>query len=386
MLLNHDDFRSEARKVLPRFVFDYVDGAAEDGNCLRRNRADFDSLTLTPRVLRDTSEIDTGINVFGADWSLPFGIAPTGLNGLVRPGGDAMLAAAAAAAGVPFSLSTASNMRLEDIREVAPAGEQWMQLYVMHRSLAERIVLRAQKAGYRALVLTVDVPVGGNRELDLRNGFRLPFKPTFKLACDLAMHPMWSLRMAANGVPAFANLSAECGEGSTAGEQAALLSRSMDRTLVWDSLAWLRKLWAGPLLLKGVQHADDARIAIDHGVDGLIVSNHGGRQFDAAPSAIAALPGVVAAAKGRVPVFMDSGIRRGSDIAKAIGLGATAVFLGRPILFALAARGRSGADAALRLYREEFVRAMILLGASSVEQLRTIAQVDSPSDSRASRP
>lgn len=366
MFLNVDDFRRVARRTLPRFVFDYVDGAADQGLCLQRNRADLGAVTLTPRVLRDTSAVNTAIDVFGATWSLPFGVAPTGLNGLVRPGGDALLAAAAAAAGVPFTLSTASNMRLEEVRAVAPAAEQWMQLYVMHRGLAERIVERAQAAGYRALVLTVDVPVSGRRERDLRNGFALPFKPTARLAFDLATHPGWSLRMARAGTPGFANLAA----GSPV-EQAALLSRAMDRTLAWDSLAWLRRLWSGPLLLKGVLQPDDARIALDHGVDGLIVSNHGGRQLDAAPSAIAALPAVVAAVDGRVPVFMDSGIRSGGDVARAIALGARAVFLGRPLLYGLAAQGREGVDAVLNMFREDLVRTMILLGATRVADLGT---------------
>jgi len=369
MLLNSDDYRREARRLLPKFVFDYVDGAAEDGRCLKRNRDDLDALTLTPRVLRDTTSVDTSVDVFGARWRVPFGVAPTGLNGLVRSGGDAMLAAAAARTGGAFALSTASNMRLEDVRAAAPEGVQWMQLYVMHREMAQRIVERARRAGYQALVLTVDVPVSGNRELDMRNGFKMPFKPTARLAWDLMTHPRWALRAVMAGAPDFANITAD-GEAGSASMQAALLARAMDRSMVWETLSWLREHWPGPLLLKGLLHSEDARLALAHGVDGLIVSNHGGRQFDGSPSAISALPGVVAAVAGRIPVFMDSGIRRGSHIAKAIALGATAVFVGRPALYGLATRGQAGAEAVLALLAEELVRTMTLLGAQRLADLR----------------
>jgi (S)-mandelate dehydrogenase len=369
MMLRTEDFRRRARAYLPRFVFDYVDGAADDGVCLRRNRSDFDAITLRPRVLRDMSEIDTSVTVFGRRWAFPVGIAPTGLNGLVRPGGDGMLARAAAQADIPFLMSTASNERIEEVRGTSPAGEQWMQLYVMHRELAERVVRRADAAGFRALVLTVDVPVSGNREMDLRNGFRLPFKPTARLAWDVVRHPGWALRAARSGPPQFANLRPEDGEPIPPSLQAALLARAMDRTLVWEHLAWLRGMWKGPLVLKGILHADDARRAIDHGADGVIVSNHGGRQLDAAPSAISALPAVVRAVAGRIPVFMDGGVRRGSDVLKALALGASAVFAGRPLVFALAARGSEGARSWLQTLREDVVRTMTLLGARRLGEI-----------------
>lgn len=373
MLLNASDWRRAAQSRLPRFVFDYVDGAADDGACLRRNRSDLESLVLHSRVLRDTSLIDASVEIFGRRWSMPVGIAPTGLNGLIRPGGDGLIGAAADSAGIGFCLSTASNMRLEHVRATAPQGDQWMQLYVMHRATAERIVSRAATAGYRALILTVDVPVSGNRELDLRNGFRLPFRPTARLAWDVATHPAWALALARNGPPDFANLQPEEGDAPSAAMQAALLARAMDRTLVWEHLDWLRALWKGPLLLKGILHADDARRAMDHGADGVIVSNHGGRQLDAAPSAIRSLPAVVSAVAGRMPVFMDSGVRRGTDVAKALALGATAVFVGRPVLYALAAAGREGVSAWLQSLQEDLVRSMVLLGARNVQELRGAA-------------
>lgn len=376
MLLNTDDFRREARKRLPRFVFDYVDGGADDGSCLRRNHSDLEALTLTPRVLRDTSRLDTSVEVFGSRWALPFGVAPTGLNGLVRAGGDAMLARAAARTGVPFVLSTAANMRLEDTRAVARDAVQWMQLYVMHREQAARIVQRARQAGYQALVLTVDVPVSGNRELDARNGFRVPLRPTARLGWDLATHPRWSMSTLLNGPPNFANLAEPRQGADSASMQAALLARVMDRTLVWETLGWLRDHWSGPLLLKGVLHADDARAALRHGVDGIIVSNHGGRQLDAAPSAISALPHVVAAVQGRIPVFMDSGIRRATHVVKAIALGAKAVFLGRPLLYGLAARGEAGVEAVFGMFRADLERTMTLLGTPQIDQIAVSQRQD----------
>lgn len=370
MLLNIEDYRRAARRALPGFVFDYVDGAADDQLCMARNRRDLEAVTLTPRVLRDTSAIDTSIEVFGRRWRYPFAIAPTGLNGLVRPGGDAALARAATALGVPFTLSTASNQRLEAVRQETPDGQLWLQLYVMQeRSIAEQLVRRAREAGVQALVLTVDVPAGGSRESDVRNGFSLPLRPTARLAWDLASHPRWSLRMIRSGAPGFANLVADPQVVLSAQAQAALLSRAMDRTLAWESLRWLRDIWDGPLLIKGILHPDDAVLALRYGVDGLIVSNHGGRQFDAAPSAISALPGVVAAAQGKIPVFMDSGVRRGSDVARALTLGAHGVFIGRPVLYGLATSAQIGVEAVLNILAREFSLCMTLLGARQVKEL-----------------
>lgn len=368
MRLNVEDYRRVARRVLPRFAFDYVDGAAERSECLRRNRNGLDQLVLLPRVLQDTSSLDTRIEVFGETWRHPFAIAPMGFNGLTRPQGDVLLSRAAAAAGIPFVLSTASNARIEAV--VQPSSPlNWFQLYVMReRSIAEQMVRRARSAGCRALVLTVDVPVSGYRERDVRNGFRLPFRPSPATLLNLAMHPGWLLRFLTNGMPAFVNL-AEVEGADTLKLQAALLSREMDRALTWESLAWLRRLWDGPLLIKGVLHPEDARKASECGVDGLIVSNHGGRQLDGAMSTIGALGAVLDAVDGRLPVFVDSGFRSGLDVAKALALGAKGVFLGRPLLYGLAADGEAGATAVLGIIASEFERAMILSGASRVSDL-----------------
>ncbi len=367
MRLNVEDFRLDAKKALPRFAFDYVDGAAETNSCARRNKIDLDGIQLMPRVLRDTSSLDTRISVFGDVWKRPYAVAPMGFNGLTRPGGDVILARAAAAHGIPFVLSTASNERLEAVAD--SGGVNWLQVYVMKdRSIAAQMVRRAKQSGYKAIVLTVDVPVSGYRERDVRNGFRLPFRPKASTLLDLVRHPGWLSRFLKSGMPGFVNL-AEDPNASTLELQAALLSREMDRGLVWDSIAWLRSIWDGPLLLKGILNPLDAARAIGAGVDGLIVSNHGGRQLDGAVSSILSLEKVLSAVNGRAPVFVDSGFRSGADISKALCLGARAVFVGRPLLYGLAVDGLRGVDTVLGILAAGLERSMILLGAASVGEL-----------------
>lgn len=370
-LLTVRDWREAARRALPRFVFEYVDGAAEDELGLVRNRTALDAVTLTPRVLRDTRQIDPSITLLGQTWAQPFGIAPTGLNGLVHPGGDLMGAAAAQAMGVPFVLSTASNERLEAVRAAAPKGQLWLQLYVMEdHSIVEQMLRRARLARFDALVLTVDVAVSGLRERDVRNGFKLPFKATPSLALDLLRHPAWSMRLAAGGAPSFANLVEDPAVRMSAQAQAALLARAMDRGLDWGSLRWLRQHWDGPLILKGILHTDDARRALEEGVDALIVSNHGARQLDLAPASITQLPAIVDAVHDRLPVLMDSGIRRGADVARAVALGAQAVLIGRPVLYGLAVDGQAGVQSVLQSLADELERTLILLGEADVGSLR----------------
>lgn len=370
-MLTVTDWREAARRALPRFVYEYVDGAAEDERCLTRNRDALDAVILTPRVLRDTRHIDATISLFGKTWSQPFAIAPTGLNGLVRPGGDLMGAAAAQTMGLPFVLSTASNARLEDVREAAPRGQLWLQLYVMEdRSIAEQMLRRARAAKFDALVLTVDVAVSGLRERDVRNGFKLPFKPSPSLALDLMRHPRWSLMQAWCGGPKFVNLIEDENTKMSAQAQAALLARAMDRGLDWNSLSWLRRHWNGPILVKGILHEEDARRAQKEGVDALIVSNHGARQLDVAPSSIGQLPRIVDAVHDAIPVLLDSGIRRGSDVARALALGAHAVMVGRPVLYGLAVAGSNGVQQILRTLATELERNMILLGDTNIGSLR----------------
>jgi len=391
MKLNAQDHRRHAARRLPRFVFDYVDGGAEDERCLRRNCDDLAAQHLMPQVLRDTRNGDPSITVFGQRWTMPAGIAPIGFSGLVRPHGDLLLARAAAAEGVPFVLSTASNDRLEAVREAGlernPQAQQWLQLYVMSdRAIAEQLVRRARRAGFGALVLTVDVAVSGLRERDVRNGFKLPFRFTPSTLLDLATHPAWSLSMAMQGrSPSFVNLSESESGGNSAQLQAALLARSMDRTLVWEQLEWLRRLWDGPLLLKGVLHPGDAERAARCGVDGIVVSNHGGRQLDAAPSTISVLPRIVDAVAGRMPVFVDSGFRRGSDVVKALACGATAAFVGRAAVWGMASGAEAGCRGVLSTLRDEITRTMILIGADATNAISATHLAERPTTQGGSR-
>ena len=242
------DYRRMARKSLPRFVFDYLDGGADREDCVARNTADFRHVHLLPKHLRDTRIVDTSIEVFGCRWGAPIGIAPTGFNGLIRPNGDVLVAKAAARAAIPFVLSTASNARLETVRAATPAGINWLQLYVMNdREIAEQLVRRAKRESYGALVLTVDVPTNGNRRRDIRNGFGIPFRPSLRTMLNISRYPGWLLRIARNGMPSFVNLTASEDGNTAAALGAALLSRELDRRLVWESLEWLRTLWDGPL-------------------------------------------------------------------------------------------------------------------------------------------
>jgi (S)-mandelate dehydrogenase len=372
-LLNVEDWREAARRRLPRLVFDYVDGGAEDGVTMRANRDDFERIGLLPRVLRSTVDVSTSTEVFGRPWRSPIAVAPMGLNALTRPHGDILLAKAAAAHGVPFVLSTASNARLEDVRAAVPDADLWLQLYVLQdQAISEQLLRRAAAAGYTTLVLTVDVAVSGLRERDLRNGFSLPFKVSPRLAADFALHPAWSVRQVLAGRPAFVNLVERVSGPMSPEAQAALLSRAMDQSLDWPRLRALRNSWPGRMLLKGVLHPLDARAALEHGVDGLIVSNHGGRQLDGAVSSIAALPDIVAEVQGRIPVLLDSGIRRGVDVAKAMALGAAAVLVGRPLLYGLAVAGESGSLRVLSGLTEELKRCMTLLGAAKTEELADV--------------
>lgn len=360
------DWRELARRHLPRFVFDYVDGGAEDETALGRNRHAFDAVCLRPRALTDVSRRSQRIDLFGQSIASPLLVAPTGLNGLVHPDGDLALARAARAAEVPFVLSSASTSPVEDVARAG--GRLWLQLYVLAtRSLAERLMQRARDNGFEALVLTVDVPVSGARERDARNGFAMPFRLTPRLALDAARHPAWAIARLLAPAPELVNLRAD-GAGDIAA-QAALLRREMDTSLDWTTIDWIRAHWPRKLLIKGLLRGSDAETALARGVDGVIVSNHGGRQLDAAPAPLEVLPEIVAAVAGRATVLVDGGFRRGLDVLKARALGADAVLLGRAMLYGLAARGEEGAASVLRLLREEIDRNLALLGCPDIRQL-----------------
>lgn len=356
------DYRALARRRLARLAFDYLDGGAEDGRTLARNQAAYEQLLFHPRVLRDLTQVDAGIELFGKRQAWPAVVGPTGLNGLYWPRAEEALAIAARDAGVPFALSTASNSLLEDVR-AASDGDLWLQLYVQQdRAIAEDLMRRAQAAGYSTLLLTVDTAVHGKRDHDVRNGFRMPLPWTPRLLADLALHPRWCWRMLQQGgAPQFVNLARSAKMPADLGAQAGSLSRQIDQTLNWADIAWVRRHWRGRVLVKGILSADDTRLAAEHGADGIVVSNHGGRQLESAPSALELLPQVVAAAGG-MTVLIDGGVRRGSDIVKARALGAQAVLLGRAPLYGLAACGPRGVAEVLAILRGELEISLRLLG------------------------
>ncbi|WP_368517753.1 alpha-hydroxy-acid oxidizing protein [Rhizobium sp.] len=355
-LLNVEEYRRKARRLLPRFVFDYLDGGSEDEVALKENLRAFEAIKMTPRLLNNVSARDHSVEWFGQRLPMPIVIAPTGLNGLYRRDGDILLARAASRLGIPFTLSTASNNSIEDVAK-ASNGDLWFQLYVMNRDFADQLVDRAFAADFSHLVLTVDVAMGGKRERDERNNFVMPFRFRPKTIADILCHPRWLWDVGRHGAPLMANLATDT--VTDPNTQAALLSRKMDASFDWDDLKRLRDRWPRRLLVKGLLHPDDAERAVALGVDAVVVSNHGGRQLDIAPAPIDVLPrfSVVNA-----PIIVDSGIRRGSDIVKAISLGASAVMIGRAALFGLAVGGEQGVVEVIELLRREIDRTQALLG------------------------
>lgn len=362
-LFTVDDYRSAARRTLPHMVFDYLEGGAEAELLLQENRAAFGRIQFAPKRLTDVSARDQSIELFGRRLESPLIVGPTGLNGAFRPAGDIALARAAAAAGLPFVLSTPAQSSIEEIAATSD-GDLWFQLYVVERGLAERLVQRALSAGYRTLVLTTDVAVNGIRERDVRNGFGVPFSVGPRVALDGAMHPAWSFRFLRAGMPKLANFADDAG---TTESQYAVMHRQMDASFGWSDLAALRDMWPHTLLVKGILRADDAARAVDAGADGVVVSNHGGRQLDHVQSPLEVLEDVVD--RINAPVLVDSGFRRGSDVVKAIALGASAVLLGRAPLYGLSARGEKGVTAVLDIVHHEIDTTLALTGARSISEL-----------------
>jgi 4-hydroxymandelate oxidase len=347
-----EDFERAARERLPQMVFDYYAGAAGDEWTLEENRRAFDRWVLRPRVLVDVTKIELSTTVLGQPVPFPILLAPTAFQRIAHTEGELATARAAADLGALMVISTLSSVALEDV--AATGVDRWFQLYVMRdRSLSEELVHRAHAAGYRALVVTVDTPLLGPRLRDIRNRFTLP--PGIRLA------NLQAIPMADGSGP---------GGRAPSSELSDFFRAEHDSSLSWDDLAWLRSLSPMPLVLKGVLTAEDARLAAEAGVDGIIVSNHGGRQLDGAPASLDALPEVVEAAEGRVEVLMDGGVRRGTDVLKALALGARAVLIGRPYLWGLVCDGEAGVQRVLEILREELTLAMQLAGK------RTIAEID----------
>jgi isopentenyl diphosphate isomerase/L-lactate dehydrogenase-like FMN-dependent dehydrogenase len=363
---NIAELRRLARQRLPRMVFDFCDGGAEDEITRRHNEADFADLTFLPRPLNGTTARDQSTLLFGERLGLPVIIGPTGLSGMLWPQGEAAAARAAAQAGTVYTMSHGSTVSIEDLAKEAP-GRLWFQNFMYRdRGLTRSFAERAQAAGYQALILTIDNQVLGQRERDLANGFVIPPRVTWRSVVDVARALPWALRMARAPLT-FVNYVSE--ERKDIVSLAAYIASMLDPTLNWQDVDWLRGIWRGPLLLKGVLHPEEARAALEHGVDGVIVSNHGGRQLDGAISAIAALPAVVDAVEGRIPVLLDGGIRRGAHVVKALALGATACLIGRPHLWGLAVAGEAGVAWVLEILRRDIDRVLALGGWDGVAAL-----------------
>ncbi len=368
--LNIADLRACARRRVPHLAFEYVEGGAEDEATLRRNRSAFAAWNLLPNTLVDTTARHLRSTLFGQALQAPLVIAPTGLNGMLEPDGDVALASAAARSGIPFTLSTYSTTPLEEVAARA-GGRLWMQLYVMkERDAARSLVQRAAAAGYEALVFTSDANVFGSREWDRRN-FRAPGRPTLRAALDTLRHPRWLAALArSGGLPRFRNLESFLPRASTSAlGGSTLIPQLMDASIRWDDLAWMREAWRGKLLVKGILSVADAERAAALGCDGIVLSNHGGRQLDSCVAPIEVLPEVAAAVGTRLTLIIDSGFRRGTDIVKSLCLGAHAVMLGRATLYGLAAGGQPGVERALEILTSETDRVLGQLGCRSPAEL-----------------
>ena len=367
-----EDLRRMAMRRLPRAIFDFMDGGAEDEITLRDNRAAFERTRFLPRVLVDVSKPDPACEILGGPSKQPFLVAPTGGAGIAWPGVDVGIARAAAALGVPFTLSTNATASMEEIADKAP-GRLWFQLYVLReRDFVGKLIDRADAAGYEALVPTVDLAVGGKRERDFRNGFSIPPRIRLRHLFEGVFKPHWAMQIAMNGgLPDFANVRGYGGSTERGLALASSVGRHTDPAFDWDDLARFRDRWKRKLVVKGVSRVDDAERMAKMGVDGVWVSNHGGRQLDGAVASLDAMAAIARAVGNRIAVIMDGGIRRGSDVLKARALGAQAVAVGRATLYGAAAGGEAGARQALAILASELERAMQLCGVRRVQDVKS---------------
>ena len=377
---NIADLRRRACKRLPKGVWEYLERGVEDETGLTRNRTAFEAITFRPRVGRRVDQVDPKALVFGSENALPLAIAPTGAAGMMWYKGDLALARAAAKAGIPFTISSASTMDLEDI--AVAGGRLWFQLYLWeNRQLSYAVVERAHALGCEALFVTLDLPVPPNREYLHHNGFGTPFSPNRRNVPDLLLHPRWLATvigryMLDGGIPSQANLPTHLRNSVARGAKPGALFKQDD--LDWDSVQLLRDRWPGKFVLKGILHPEDAQRARALGADAIVVSNHGARSLDGSIASIEALPAIVEAMRGEMTIFLDSGIRRGSDIVKAVALGADAVLAGRAPLYGLAAGGEAGVARALNLLQAETTRVMAMLGVSNFAEVGPDALGDRP--------
>jgi L-lactate dehydrogenase (cytochrome) len=357
------DLRAIARRRAPRAVFDYADGAADTETGLRRSREAFARVELIPRTLRDVSSVDPSTTIFGRPASLPLAFAPTGFTRLFHHEGERAVARVAERVGIPTGLSTVGTVTPEGLAAVAPTTPKWFQLYMWpDRDASAELIGRARAAGFHVLALTVDVPVAGSRLRDVHNGLVFPPRPTLRTLGDMALHPAWWMNMLTTEPLRFASLK-------TPPTTVARVASLFDANLSPDDVAWLRGLWDGPLVVKGILTADDARLAIDAGADGVVVSSHGSRQLDLSPTPLEVLPEIVEAIGDRAEVFLDSGILTGADVVAAVAMGARACLVARAYCYGLMAGGERGVQHAHDLLRAEIVRTMALLGVSSVDDL-----------------
>jgi (S)-mandelate dehydrogenase len=369
LAVNIEDLRAQARRRLPRAIFDLFDGGAEDELTLRDNRAAFDRVHLLPRVLVDVSRVDTTAEFFGKTSNLPIAIAPTGAVGFGWRGGDVAIARAAAKFGIPYSLSSSGTASIERIAEEA-GGRLWFQCYIFRkREFSMGLIARAQAAGYEGLMITVDLAVGGKRDRDLHNGLELPFRINARNFLDFASHPFYSLPMLAQGVPVMENVLGYVPEKVSNASLASVAGRNYDPSFDWDGLKAIRHAWPRKLIVKGVVRPEDAERLAGMGVDAIVVSNHGGRQLDGGIATLDALPAVARAVGSKVFVMVDGGVRRGNHVVKALAMGAKAVLIGRATLYGVCAAGEAGASRALEILKDEFERAMRLCGARSVAEI-----------------
>ena len=361
-------FRELARKRLPPMLFHYIDGGAYGEATLRRNVADLEAIELRQRVLVDVGELDTAVLVLGREWSMPVGLAPVGLSGMYARRGETQAAAAAATAGVPFTLSSTAVCGVEETQN-ASRDPIWYQLYIIKdRGFAQDLLARVKAAGVSVLVLTVDLPVPGARYRDLWSGMSATpgVASALRRAWQGISHPRWLADVYLGGRPHTLGNLAGGAQGNGLGDLQPWIARNFDATVSWNDIAWVRRHWAGPVVIKGVLDPEDARLCVEHGVDGLVVSNHGGRQLDGVPSMARALPAIADLVAGRLPVLCDGGIRSGLDVLRAMALGADGCLLGRAWAYALAARGGAGVSEMLETIRGELKVAMALTGCTDI--------------------
>lgn len=364
------DLRRLAKRQLPGGVFDYIDGGAEDEKALAGNVSGYGKLQLKPRVLKDVSKVDTGTTLLGRPIPAPLVLAPTGFTRIADPQGELAVARSAARVGVPYSLSTLSTRSIEEVAAVS-AGPKWFQVYTWKdRGLVRSMVERAAAADYEALLLTVDTAVLGRRERDVRKGYTLPPKIGLDTIVDGVLHPRWTLDFLRNDPITFANVVGHSSDdGSTAVSLSDYINTQFDQALSWADIDWLRSIWDGPIILKGIQTVADAKLAVEAGCEAIALSNHGGRQLDDAPSIIELVEPVANEVGDAIEIIADGGVRRGSDIVKAVALGATAVMAGRAYLYALGAAGEPGVDHVLQFLFEGMERTMALSGCQQVSDI-----------------